>query len=221
MQANYAGVAGDFRLVNAALHPTQKEAMLEYVADIRGLPIWSCAIGSMVPSVKHKHIRMICEECGRTPTFVEITVPCVTFEELLHDYEVEAVHELHIDTEGMDKEILVSFPFDRFRPAKVVFEFLRISSCPTGRRRFLYYMDLAIACERMTSITLRSWVNSRRAMSPVAEGRWSLYVARKGPVSARTRPFWTTAQPYVDHVGQLVAGQFTEALVHKRALLDR
>ena len=126
LQANYAGVGGDFRLVNAALHPTRKEAMLEYVADIRGLPIWSCAIGSMVPSVKHKHIRMICEECGRTPTFVEITVPCVTFEELLHDYEVEAVHELHIDTEGMDKEILVSFPFDRFRPAKVVFEFAHL-----------------------------------------------------------------------------------------------
>ena len=126
LQANYAGVDGDFHLLNAALHPTQKEAVLEYVADIRGLPLWSCAIGSMVPSVKHKHIHMIRQECGRTPTFAKITVPCVTFEELLHDYEVEAVHELHIDTEGMDKEILVSFPFDRFRPAKVVFEFAHL-----------------------------------------------------------------------------------------------
>ena len=126
LQANYAGVGGDFRLVNAAIHPTLKEARLEYVADIRGLPLWSCAIGSMVPSVKHKHIRMIHEECGRIPTFVEITVPCVTFEELLRDHDVEAVVELHIDTEGMDKEILVSFPFDRLRPAKVVFEFAHL-----------------------------------------------------------------------------------------------
>lgn len=128
LQANYAHLDGDFRFVNAALHPTCKEAELEYVANIEGLPLWSCAIGSMVPSVKRKHMDMIEEVCGRTPAFVKITVPCVTFEDLLRDYHVKAVRELHIDTEGMDKEILVSFPFERFLPRKIVFEFSHLAS---------------------------------------------------------------------------------------------
>jgi FkbM family methyltransferase len=126
LKANYSKFAGDFRFVNSALHATSKEEELEYVANIEGLPLWSCAIGSMVPSVKRKHIDMIEAECGQTPDFVKITVPCVTFEELLRDCDVEAVGELHIDTEGMDKEILVSFPFDRFLPHKVVFEFAHL-----------------------------------------------------------------------------------------------
>lgn len=127
LQANYASQVGDFRFVNAALHPTRQTAELEYVADISGLPLWSCAIGSMVAETKHKHADMIEAECGRVPEFVKITVPCVTFETLLDAHQVEAVGELHIDTEGMDKEILVSFPFERFLPCKVVFEFVHLS----------------------------------------------------------------------------------------------
>ena len=126
LQTNYADKGGDFHFVNAALHPTHKEAELEYVADIRGLPMWSCAIGSMVPDTNQKHAQMIEAECGRTPEFVKIKVPCVTFEEILHSHGVEEVGELHIDTEGMDKEILVSFPFDRFLPRRIVFEFVHL-----------------------------------------------------------------------------------------------
>ncbi len=123
LQANYAPFGRGFYCVNAALHPTLKQAELEYVPDITGLPEWSCAIGSMVPSVTRKHIAMIEAECGKTPRFVKITVPCVSFEELLRDYDVEQMRELHIDAEGMDYEILANFPFDRFQPRKVVFEF--------------------------------------------------------------------------------------------------
>jgi FkbM family methyltransferase len=126
LQANYTPFGRGFHCVNAALHATRKQAELEYVADITGLPEWSCAIGSMVPSVKRKHIDIIEAECGRTPQFVKITVPCISFDDLLRDYDVEQVNELHIDTEGMDKEILASFPFDRFRPRKVVFEFAHL-----------------------------------------------------------------------------------------------
>lgn len=126
LQANYTGYEGDFRFINAALHPTQKEAELEYVADIRGLPLWSCAIGSMIPDTRDKHAQMIEEECGHTPEFVKIKVPCMTFEEILNDHHVRQVGELHIDTEGMDKEILVSFPFERFLPRKIVFEFVHL-----------------------------------------------------------------------------------------------
>ncbi len=126
LQINYQAHKGDFRFVNAALHPTRKEAELEYVADIRGLPMWSCAIGSMVEDTKRKHANMIEEACGRAPEFVKIKVPCVTFDEILDRHDVQEVSELHIDTEGMDKEVLVSFPFERFLPRKVVFEFVHL-----------------------------------------------------------------------------------------------
>lgn len=146
LQADYAQVGGDFRFVNAALHPTRKQAELEYVADITGLPLWSCAIGSMVPRVKRKHIDMIEAECGHTPTFVKITVPCVTFEELLRDHDVERVGELHIDTEGMDKEILVSFPFERFLPKKIVFEFAHLK--PSGQHEAISCCSAVMALRR-------------------------------------------------------------------------
>ena len=126
LQANYANKKGDFHFLNVALHPTHKEAELEYVSDISGFPIWSCAIGSMVPEIRDKHASMIEEECGRAPEFVKIKVPCVTFDEILDNHRVEEVGELHIDTEGMDKEILASFPFERFLPRKIVFEFAHL-----------------------------------------------------------------------------------------------
>lgn len=126
LQVNYANQEGDFHFINAALHPTDKEAELEYVANISGLPLWSCAIGSMVPEIRDKHTRMIKEECGRTPEFVKIKVPCMTFDDIFDKYNVQEVGELHIDTEGMDKEILVSFPFERFLPDKIIFEFVHL-----------------------------------------------------------------------------------------------
>lgn len=127
LQRNYAPYSGDFRFMNIALHPSEKEANLEYVADIKGLPLWSCAIGSMVPDIKQKHTHMIEEECGNTPKFKKITVACITFEALLQEHNVEKVRELHIDTEGMDKVILMSFPFERLKPHKIVFEFVHLS----------------------------------------------------------------------------------------------
>lgn len=132
LQVNYAGLGKDLRFVNAALHPTNKEAELEYVADIQGLPEWSCAIGSMMQDTRDKHAHMIEEECGRTPEFVKIKVPCVTFEAILDSHHVQEVGELHIDTEGMDKEILLSFPFERFLPRKIVFEFVHLK--PSDRQ---------------------------------------------------------------------------------------
>ena len=122
LRANYTKAGDGLRFVNAALHPTRKQAELEYVAEIQDLPLWSCAIGSMVPRVRDKHVAMIEEECGRTPTFKKIVVKCVTFEDLLREHQVQGVGELHIDAEGMDQEILASFPFDRFLPRKIVFE---------------------------------------------------------------------------------------------------
>lgn len=122
LKRNYEVFSGDFRFVNAALHPTLKEATLEYVTDVRGLPDWSCAIGSMVPRVKQKHIQMIEDLSGRTPEFSTITVPCVNFDDLFFEYSIESVESLYIDTEGMDKEVLMNFPFHRCLPKRIVFE---------------------------------------------------------------------------------------------------
>ncbi|MFN0248637.1 MAG: FkbM family methyltransferase [Kofleriaceae bacterium] len=119
---NYSRFAGDFRVIRAALHPSLPEATLSYVADVQGLPAWSCAIGSIVPDVTEKHARWIRELSGRDPVFVSITVPCITFHNLFEEHQVESVGTLCIDAEGMDKDILLSFPFERCRPQRIIFE---------------------------------------------------------------------------------------------------
>lgn len=49
-------------------------------------------------------------------------IPAVTISELTSKHRIEDIDVLHIDTEGYDYKILSTFPFDRYKPAVVLYE---------------------------------------------------------------------------------------------------
>ena len=46
-----------------------------------------------------------------------------TFETLVEAEEISSVHTLFTDTEGMDAELLPTFPFSKIVPKQIIFEF--------------------------------------------------------------------------------------------------
>lgn len=53
----------------------------------------------------------------------EITARALTFRSLIAAYDIDYIDTLMTDAEGYDARILATFPFDRFRPRQILFEF--------------------------------------------------------------------------------------------------
>ena len=53
----------------------------------------------------------------------EISVDCVTFEDLVSKYGIKSVGTLLTDTEGFDATIIPTFPFGLVRPDRIIFEY--------------------------------------------------------------------------------------------------
>lgn len=103
--------------VNAALHPTLKEATIYRVDPAREseLPEWTRGIASFDPE-HHKKSRT------KSEVIVEETVRCISWNELLSTYCIEKIDLLQIDTEGFDLEILKMVDWNAIRPMVVRFE---------------------------------------------------------------------------------------------------
>jgi len=56
------------------------------------------------------------------------TIPITSFEKLITTYHIPKVDVLQIDTEGLDAEIIKSFPFHHFKPEIISFEHENLSN---------------------------------------------------------------------------------------------
>jgi FkbM family methyltransferase len=116
LQANYAKFP-HVTPVNAAIHTTEKQLDIYKVdPDYSGkLPEWVRGIASFDPE-HHKSLDVPAE------AIITESVRCLTFDELLSEYDVEHIDLLQIDTEGYDAEIIKSIDFSKTRPSIIRFE---------------------------------------------------------------------------------------------------
>lgn len=77
-------------------------------------------LGSLNPSHAVLHNPQFREK------FEKISVHADTFESIFAKYDIKSVKFLVTDTEGHDAIILSQFPFDRFKPRQVMFEYKHI-----------------------------------------------------------------------------------------------
>ncbi len=84
------------------------------------LPEWTREIGSLDRNHLVKHARGLLPEVEQYITPIE--VPCVDFNTLLEDADLERIDLLHTDVEGFDLEVLKQVDFTRWRPKLVLFE---------------------------------------------------------------------------------------------------
>lgn len=110
-------------MANCAVSPAEGSITMYRVReDCRKLfPSHAAAMASTTP----RHLVAVLNEFTADPWSVidEITVEALTWEQLFHRYKVDQVDVLQIDTEGLDAELLMHFPFDRFLPSIVNFEY--------------------------------------------------------------------------------------------------
>ena len=55
-------------------------------------------------------------------------VKCITFQDVIEQYQIKKIDLLQIDTEGFDFEVIKMFPFDKMKPKIISFESERLSS---------------------------------------------------------------------------------------------
>lgn len=95
-----------------------------YTVDSEDLPVWAGGIASFdrVHLLKHEYLfHNIAAEIR------ELTVECVTFDDVLKKLSHDRLDVLQIDAEGADAYLLSLFPFERFKPAIVHWEIKNLS----------------------------------------------------------------------------------------------
>lgn len=128
LRANYAGVAG-VEFANVAITDRDGSLPFYYLAPSEdyaseGLPQWYDGIGSFSREAVLDHARLIRDIEQR---MVETTVPCLTFESLCAEHELDRIDLLLIDTEGHDFEILKHIDFTQWHPTVVIYEHFHLS----------------------------------------------------------------------------------------------
>ena len=116
LQANYAKYPHVTPL-NVAIHATEKQINIHKVdpSYYGKLPEWVRGIASF-DKEHYKALNVPAE------AMITETVRCLTFDELVSQYDVEHVDLLQIDTEGYDAEIIKSIDFSKIRPSIIRFE---------------------------------------------------------------------------------------------------
>ena len=78
---------------------------------------WGDQLGSLAPEHAVRH------EPALRSHIVELEVAATTFTELVAQFGIASLDTLFSDTEGFDAQLLPTFPFDRLRPNRIVFEY--------------------------------------------------------------------------------------------------
>lgn len=101
--------------INKAIYTDNKKITIYRVINNSSLPEWIKGIASIDPDhYKKSNIDKL--------DIVEEIVDGITFDALLSEYHVINLDLLQIDTEGYDKEIIKSIPFEKIKPRIIHFE---------------------------------------------------------------------------------------------------
>ena len=114
------------KLLNAALHPTEKEFTIYRVdKSVKNLPL--CVQG--IASFEKQHLTsMLNKMVENTEEIIaEEQVPCVQFEHIFESEKIDHLELLQIDTEGFDYEIIKMIDLNTIRPAIIRFEITHLS----------------------------------------------------------------------------------------------
>src|ERR1043166_4307016 len=118
LRSNYHG-RSNVIILNLAIHNSNREMNIYRVdpgrLERQELPIWAKGIASF--NQAHHELSGTPGDC-----IIEEKVQCITFNELLTDYQVQEVDLLQIDTEGYDSEIIRNLDFKVTKPKVIHFE---------------------------------------------------------------------------------------------------
>jgi FkbM family methyltransferase len=97
-----------------------KDGDIEFTAPketAKSIAAWGDQLGSMIAGHAIAHDR-------RFSQHIEvITAKASSFETLVNAENISSIDVLYTDTEGMDAELLPTFPFSRITPNRLIFEF--------------------------------------------------------------------------------------------------
>lgn len=110
----------DIRTVHAAITADCSRSTLYYIDPaISGLPDWTPGLATL----DRNRIQSACRDLGLgLEAVLEETVPCLTWNKLLHDSGTEQTDVLVLDTEGFDVPLLNLWDWENQRPRVVHFE---------------------------------------------------------------------------------------------------
>lgn len=112
-------------LINAAID--ERSGFREFFTvspGIAGLPEWT----EQLASFDRNHILKHEERApGVSQHIVALSVPTLSFPDLLDQYAVKKLDLLQIDAEGMDAQLLAWFPFERIKPALLYYETVHLT----------------------------------------------------------------------------------------------
>ena len=103
---------GELELYEPDIITFSRETEPEYIE--RALPNWIDQLTSVYPDHVSNHHLSINTKL--------VKVPCITLNQLIHEYEITELKSLVIDTEGHDFEILNDLDLNLLRPKKIIFE---------------------------------------------------------------------------------------------------
>lgn len=105
-------------ILEAALDQARGSRSL-YTVDSDGLPEWAGGMASFNKNHVTKHGYLIPDIQSKVR---ELTVPCLTFDDVLATVPSGRLDLLQVDAEGADGYLISLFPFERIRPAIIHFE---------------------------------------------------------------------------------------------------
>lgn len=114
------------KLLNAALHPTEKEFTIYRVdKSVKNLPL--CVQG--IASFEKQHLTSMLNKMveNTEDIIVEEQVSCVQFKHIFESAKIDHLELLQIDTEGFDYEIIKMIDLNTIRPAIIRFEINHLS----------------------------------------------------------------------------------------------
>ena len=79
--------------------------------------IWGDQLGSLNSTFAIEVNERFSEKIER------ISSVALSFESLIHEYDISSIDTLLTDTEGFDAKILATFPFDKIKPRQIYFEY--------------------------------------------------------------------------------------------------
>lgn len=123
LQQNYRGQA-DLQFENAAIASQSGHTTLYFVENAERL-VSFCGV---LASFSREHILKFRWAVPNIELWIkEISVPCITWEELLKKYHITQIDLLCIDTEGFDYKVIQQVRFDQLRPAAILYEHAHLS----------------------------------------------------------------------------------------------
>ena len=112
---NYSDSANVFPINKAIYSESTELIMFKHIRD-REAPDWVNGIAS----IKKEHYK----KSGINEKYIiEEVVDAITYEKLFNDYKISNIDLLVIDTEGYDYDLIKMFPFEKYRPKIIYFEY--------------------------------------------------------------------------------------------------